>query len=325
MAGGAVRTAPSSMRAVVEEYLAYRRRLGFALEIEGQQLHRFARFADQQGHPGFITTDLAVAWATLPTGADRRYHARRLDMVRRLARHRAMSDPETEIPLTGLLGPTYSRHEPHIYSDAEIAALLHAAAQLGPRGGLRPHTYSTLFGLLACTGLRISEALRLSRTEVDLAAGVLVVAAGKFRRSRLVPLDPTVVQHLLAYDGHRDAYRRSPSATTFFVSEHGTSLKYLKVLMTFAQLQRTLGWVPGRRGRRPRLHDLRHTFAVSRLLRWYEQGAELNRKLLALSTYLGHVRIRDTYWYLTAVPALLAMAGARFAPAAACIDREIEP
>lgn len=312
----------STMRAVVEEYLATRRKLGFALHVEGQELGRFARFAEQVGHAGPITTELAVRWATLPAKADRLYHARRLDMVRRLARHRAVFESATEIPADGLLGPSYRRREAHIYSDDEIAALIGAAAQLGPSEGLRPLTYMTLFGLLACSGLRISEALGLERQHVDLDAGVVTIAAGKFHKSRLVPVDPTTVRALRAYEERRDGYKRQPRTDRFFVSEYGTSLKYNKVLTTFSELRRRLAWKVGRGGRLPRLHDMRHTFAVRNLLRWYEEGLDVDRKVASLSTYLGHVRVTDTYWYLTGVPELLAIAAARFEQLAVRTDRE---
>lgn len=315
--------APAMMQATVEEYLSFRRKLGFELLIEGQELRRFARFADQSGHAGSITTELAVRWATLPVGADRLYHARRLDMVRRLARYRVLLDPRTEIPLEGLLGPSYRRRQPHIYSDEEVAALLRAAAELGPARGLRPHTYATLFGLLDSTGLRVSEALALARHHVDLEAGIITVAAGKFHRSRLVPLHSSAVQALRAYADRRDRhrYRQAVCSDAFFLNEFGTSLKYHKVLLTFIDLRDQLAWKTGRSGRPPRIHDLRHRFAVRRLLRWYEEGVAIDRKIASLSTYLGHVKVSDTYWYLTAVPELLAVPAARFEQAVACEQR----
>lgn len=308
-------TSHVTMTAAVADYLAFRRKLGFALHIEGEELGRFARFVDQIGHRGPITTELALQWATEPTSAKRLYHARRLDMVRRLARHVAVFEPETEIPPKGLLGPSNSRPDPYIYSDEEIAALLESAAQLGPAGGLRPLTYTTLFGLLACTGLRISEALAFSRQEVDLEAGILTITTGKSHRSRLVPLHLSAVEALRVYAEARARYsyhRRPRSADTYFVSEFGTSLKYVKVRATFGDLRDRLGWHAGRTGRRPRIHDIRHTFAVRRIMCWYDEGVDVDRKIASLSSYLGHVKVSDTYWYLTAVPELLAKPAARF-------------
>jgi integrase len=181
---------------LVEDYLACRRKLGFALKIEGQELLRFAKFADQIDHRGPITTELAIRWAKLPKKADPIYWARRLDIVRRFAKHRALFDLCTEIPPEGILGPSYRRMPPYIYSNEEIADLILAASKLGPAKGLRPHTYVTLFGLLASTGLRISEALRLTRNDVDWKVGVLMVKASKFKKSRLVPLHHTTTEAL---------------------------------------------------------------------------------------------------------------------------------
>jgi integrase len=300
----------SSMLSVVNAYLADRRRLGYALSIEGEELRRFAQYADAIGHRGPITTELAVQWAKLPVQADPLYWARRLDMVRRLAKYQAMSEPGTEIPPKGLLGPSYRRPAPHIYSSSEISMLLQEAARLGPPGGLRPHTYYTLFGLLACTGLRISEALRLTRSDVDLRAGVLTVSQTKFHKSRLVPLHATTVEVLRDYARRRDRYLPQTTATSFFLTETSTSLKYHKTLLTFLKIRESLGWAE--RPHPPRIHDLRHTFAVRALLRWYEERASIGNKIVSLSTYLGHVKVSDTYWYLSAVPELLAAAASRF-------------
>jgi integrase len=168
-----------------------------------------------------------------------------------------------------------------------------------------------LFGLLASTGMRVSEALRLMRKDVDLDGGVVTVVETKFHKSRLVPLHPTTTRALRRYARFRDGYHRQPSSTAFFLSEKGTSLKYLKLLMTFSALRRELGWMRSR-GQRPRIHDLRHTFVVRRLIAWHRRGVDLHGRVAALSTYLGHVRVTDTYWYLTAVPELLAIAGRRY-------------
>jgi len=305
-------TAAPTMVARVEEYLALRRQLGFALQSSGQQLLGFARYADGVGHRGPITVELAVRWARLPQCARPFWWARRLQIVRGFARYRSLFDRGTEIPPAGLLGPSSRRATPHIYSETEIAALLLAAGELGPAGGLRPHTYVTLLGLLITTGLRISEALRLSRDDADLHRGVLTVQLTKFRKSRLVPLHPSTVLALAKYARRRDQHHPHPSARTFFLNEVGAPLGASGVASTFDALRGKLGWTKNREGRRPRLHDMRHTMAVRTLLRWYREGAEVDRKMPALSTYLGHVEVSDTYWYLTAVPELMALTAARF-------------
>jgi integrase len=296
----------------VKAYLAYRRNLGYALHIEGAELLRFARYADERGHRGAITTDLALRWATLPRQASPLYRARRLEIVRCFAKHQSAIEPATEIPPTGLLGPAHRRTTPHIYSPDEIAALVASAAALPPTTGLRPRTYSTLFGLLACTGLRISEALRMAGVDVDLQRGVLTVRLSKFRKSRLVPLHPSAVEALRRYAGQRDRRFGASATRSFFLSEGGRPLVYFTVRTAFRKLSRRLGWTGRGTAREPRLHDLRHTFACRRLLRWYEEGADVDQRIAALSTYLGHAKVSDTYWYLTATPELMAVAATRF-------------
>jgi integrase len=270
----------------------------------------FARYAALAGHTGPLTTELAVRWAKLPQDADPRYWANRYEIVRRFAEYRFLFDPATEIPPKGLLGPSKRRLSPYIYSDGEITAFLQAASQLAPTDGLYPLTYVTMFGLLVSTGLRISEALNLSRQDADLRTGVLTIRETKFRKSRLVPVHPSTLQALRRYIKLRDSYHPGTRSKTFFLSEKGTPLNYRGVLYIFIKLSRKLGW----RGRdkKPRVHDFRHTFAVRRLLKWYEEGANLDQKILALSTYLGHVQVTDTYWYLSAVPELLAIVSDKF-------------
>jgi len=186
----------TSMHQRVEDYLAQRRQLGYALKVEGGELLRFADYADRLGEGEPLTIDLAVCWAKLPQHADPIYRARRLDTIRRFAKWLAVFDPRTQLPPAGYLGPCYRRTPPHIYSDDEVAALLGQAAALGPEGGLRPRTYVTLFGLLACTGLRISEALALTKDAVDLNNGILEIRASKFKQSRWVPIHTSATNAL---------------------------------------------------------------------------------------------------------------------------------
>jgi integrase len=305
-------TQAATMTQLVGDYLEHRRKMGFQLQNAGHLLMRFAAYADRTGHRGPLTTELAVRWARLPQRGAPVYWARRLDLVRGFARYRALFDPRTEIPPRGLLGPAYRRTTPHIYSEAEVAALLAAARQLAPATGLRPHTYATLFGLLACTGLRLSEALRLARPDIDWQRGLLTIRQTKFRKSRLVPLHPSALQALRTYADVRDRFHPLPRTDAFFVTVHGRRLCRATVAGVFVRLRRDLGWSSRGSGRAPRLHDIRHSFACRRLLRWYEQGVDIEHAIAALSTYLGHATVRDTYWYLTGIPELLGLATARF-------------
>lgn len=311
-------TAAPTMEDLAQEYLALRRQLGYALHSTGQQLLAFARYADGLGHRGPITIALAVRWARLPRGARPQWWARRLEIVRGFAQHRRLFEPETEIPPANLLGPHGRRRTPHIYSDGEISALLDAAGALGPAGGLRAATYVTLLGLLVTSGLRISEALHLGRDDVDLQSGVLTVVRTKFRKSRVVPLHPSTTQALARYAERRDRCHPQAAARTWFVNERGAPVSVGAVAHAFGILRRRLGWTKTPEGRRPRLHDMRHTMAVRTLLRWYRDGADVDRRILALATYLGHVEVADTYWYLTAVPELMALTAGRFQ---ACTQR----
>jgi len=303
-------TSPS-LYAPVADYLALRREMGYELRSQGLLLLDFARFADRQGHVGPITVDLARRWAMSTRASESRAAARRLSVVRQFARHRLAFDAATQVPPVGLLGPeTAARRQPHVYSDEEIALLLRAAALLRPRGGLRPRTYVAFFSLLASTGLRLCEARLLPCRDVDLAEGLLVVREGKFRKSRVVPLHPTSTAALARYATCRD--RTAPRSEFFFRTDRAPALGYFGIERTFATLRRRLGWTRRGGARQPRIHDLRHTFAVRRLLRWYEEGADVDRKVHALATYLGHAGVAGTYWYLTAVPELMAVTSRRF-------------
>jgi integrase len=297
-----------SMLTRVEDYLRYRRALGYALRIEGGMLLNFARFADKKGHRGPLTCDLAVRWARLPAKADRLYWARRIEVLIGFARYCKIFDPQTEIPPRQLFGPAHRRKTPYIYSRGQLEELLSTARQLSWDRELQ--TYCTLFGLLACTGLRISEALGLRRAEVDLKQGILTVKESKRRRFRLVPLHTSALRPLEEYSAKRT--KRFPEASFFFVNRCGDRLPYTTVRTTFRKLTLRLGWV--KNGKRPRLHDLRHSFASRVLFKWRSRQAAQEDRIDWLSHYLGHERVSDTYWYLSATPELFAAVAKRFKP-----------
>jgi len=295
-----------TMLARVQTYLAHRRALGFKLESEGLQLLNFARYADAVGHRGPLTRQLAIRWACLPKQAERVYWARRLAAVRTFAKHLVLTEPNTQLPPRHLFGPAYRRHPPHLYSSEQIQHLLRHARQL--TGRMRPHTFQTLLCLLACTGLRISEALNLKASDVDLEQAVLLVRESKYGKHRLVPLHATAIPPLRAYARHRQ--RLFPVASHFFVTEHGTRLTYHRANRTFIRLR---AGIPYQR-RPPRLHDLRYTMACQVLQRWQASPTGAVQRLAVLSRFLGHTYVKDTYWYFTAFPQLLTDALQHFQP-----------
>lgn len=308
----------SSVLVLVEDYIAMRRSLGYRLGGQATYLRTFARYLDAAGHHGPISLTVSVDWATSTSTPDPRNHARRLSIVRGFLRHLSALDGATEVPPPGLLGPTHHRTPPHVYSDDEISDLLRAAAGLTPPGGLRPHCYVTLFSVLACTGLRISEALALSCEDVDLANGVLTVRAGKYGRTRLVPLHPSALTPLRDYAARRDAYGSPSAGGAFFRTDRSERLSYSAVSNTFKRLRRQLGWTAHGRTRAPRIHDLRHRMVVRRIQAWHTQDVDVDGKIAVLATYLGHVLVCDVYWYLSAVPELMSIVADRFETFAVC-------
>jgi integrase/recombinase XerD len=310
----------SALRQAAEEYLAMRRALGFKLTAQGRQLMSFIEFCEARG-AGHVTTGLALDWATQTSrgSRDEVYHSRRLMVVRIFARHLAALDPATEVPPEDMLPHHYRRIAPHLYSPDQIAALMAAAGRLTPP--LRAATWQTLIGLLAVTGMRQSEARHLNRDQVDLDAGVLTITDSKFGKARQLFLHPTAVAALRGYQRRRDLWCPAPAAPAFFVSTRGTRLNTHTITHAFAVLIDDAGIAapPGRR--RPRMHDLRHSFTVASLLDFYRDGGDVAARLPLLSTWLGHVDPKSTYWYLQAVPELLALAAGRLEQAFPSGDR----
>ncbi len=297
----------TDLRQAVTDYLVTRRALGFKLTRSERLLGDFVRYLEGTG-AATITTAHAVAWATQVDGGAT-WKADRLSVVRQWARYVRALDPAAEVPPADLLPRDGRRATPFLYTEADVRALMRAAGQLHSR--IRQTTYATLIGLLAVTGMRIGEALRLDRDDVDWQTGALTIHKTKFDKSRWLVLHPTTVTALHRYAQQRDRLIAPPRGPSFFVSQAGTRLRYDNVQWTFGRLVRQVPLVPDGPRSRPRLHDLRHTFAVQTLLDWYRQEVDVAARLPILSTYLGHTTPRDTYWYLSATPDLLRLAAHR--------------
>ena len=297
-------------REAVEEYIEMRRGLGFKLLEAKVSLINFASFLKQRG-AAHITISLSMEWAQQDKTARPAEWARRLSFIRGFARHWSAHDSQTEVPPSGLLPHRPGRARPYLYSDDEVRKLLQAALQLPWVRGLRGPTYNCLLGLLAVTGLRISEARNLRTDDVDLNEGILTIRGTKFGKSRLVPIHPSTCTVLSDYASQRDRFlARRPDM--FFVSGRGTRLDGGEIRRTFYYLSRQIGLRGASDSHGPRLHDFRHRFAIETLVQWYRSGQDVERRLPILSTYLGPVHVADTYWYLTACPELMGLAVKRF-------------
>ena len=301
----------NELQGSLQEYLAMRRSLGFELTSQAYDLRNFVAFLQGEG-ASYITTELALRWVQQPNRAQPATRAARLGTVRRFAAWRSATDRRTQVPPEGLLPHRYRRKHPYIYSDDEIESIIQTAGKLPSPKGHRALTYSTLYGLLAVTGMRISEALSLDRQDVDLQEGILTIRRTKFGKSRLVPVHSSTRDALRAYAQRRDEILPVSLTLGFFVSERGTRITGCMARYTFAKVSREIGLrAPVQGGRRhghgPRLHDMRHRFAVRTLIDWYRAGLDVEREIPKLATYLGHVHVNDTYWYLEAVPELLAL------------------
>jgi integrase len=297
----------NALRAHLEDYLAIRRALGFKLERAGALLAQFVTFAEEAG-TDFCTVELALAWARLPVGASPIWVARRLGVVRCFARHLEVLDPANEVIPGDLFAVRAARRTPYLYSPEEIAALLEAARRL--QNPLKAATFETLVGLLACTGLRAGEAMRLNRADFDADHGLLTVRNSKFNKSRQILLHSTTVDALRRYGRRRDELCPSRPTSALFLSSTGARLGHPVLQPTFVGLLRDSG-VGRSAPRRPTVHDLRHSFTVATLVRWYRDGDDVAVRMPALSTYLGHVDPSSTYWYLSASAELLRRAADR--------------
>lgn len=296
----------SALSGHVDDYLRLRRALGFKLEREGQWLTQLAAYVDAAG-AATLTSDLAVAWARQRTGAGPNGWAKRLGVVRKFAAFLHTIDPAAEIPPPGVFPAVRHRPTPYLWSPHDIGRLLDGARAL--QSPLRAASHEALFGLLASSGMRIGEAVALQNGDVDLGAGVITIRHAKFDRSRLLPLHRSVTEALGRYEAERDRLCPRPPSSAFFVSATGTSLNRSSVGKTLRTITTTMGIRT--ETIHPRVHDLRHSFAVRTLIDWQRAGIRIDERIGILSTYLGHISPADTYWYLSASPELMELAAER--------------
>jgi len=299
------RCSVTSLQQSVDEYLSLRRHLGFKLERAGHLLPDFATYMEEAGTSA-VTIDLALTWAKQPADGSPDWWQVRLSTVRGYVRYLHGIDAKHQIPPDGLLPGGGQRVAPHIYAEDEVLRLMSAARDLVTEH--RAATYTTLIGLLATTGMRSGEAIRLDRSDIDWDEGILFIRLTKFGKSRELVLHPTTVDALRRYDDMRRGWCPRPQTQAFFVSFMGARLRHNAFNSTFRELVRRAGLEPEAGVRWPRPHDLRHTFAVNTLVDWYRSGLEINSKMYLLSTYLGHVCPAYTYWYLSSTPELLGLA-----------------
>jgi len=296
----------SALSPCVEEYLRLRRALGYKLERAGLVLPQLVAYLEAAGEPT-ITTERAIAWARLPSHARPNHWAQRLAIVRGFARYLQTIDPATQVPPPGVFPTRRHRPAPYLWSQHDIDRLLAGARAL--HSPMRAATHEALFGLLAVSGMRVGEAIGLRRDDVDVRGGVITIREAKFDRSRLVPLHETVTEALARYAVVRDRLCPRPRSIAFFLSSTGTTLQRSGVGKTFRDITTAIGVRTARA--HPRVHDLRHSFAVSTVVRWMRSGVNVDEHMAELSTYVGHVSPADTYWYLSASPELMALAAER--------------
>jgi integrase/recombinase XerD len=292
----------------VDDYLRLRRALGFKLERHGQILPQLVACLDAAG-ARTITSELAISWARLPTGAHPRHWAARLAVGRGFAAYMQTIDPATEVPPADVFAVRYQRPTPYLWSEQDICRLLDATWMLRP--SLRAASFEALFGLLAVSGMRVGEAIALDRDDVDLDDGVITIReqVAKLERARLIPLHPTTVEALDRYARTRERLCPKPRSRAFLLSATGAAIDRSAVSKTLRKITTKLGLRTATI--HPRAHDLRHSFAVRTLIDWQRSGVQIDERVAALSTYLGHVSPAETYWYLTATPELMGLTADR--------------
>lgn len=299
---------------LVEDYIAFKQGMGFQITIEAAEIRRFAKFAREQEHQGALTIDLALNWASEKPCYSRWYQARRLETVHCFAKYAFAIDSETQIPPVGVLGKCHGRVVPYIYSIDEVILLMEQGSKLLSPDGLRAMAVATSIGLLWATGIRVCELCKLLRGDIDFYKGELHIRDTKFHKERYLPIQSTVVEALKKYSDFRDNLYPNSNDSHFFLSTGGQMLTQRNLEYSFTVLRSYLitdgkdNWDR----RPPRLYDLRHSFSCHTIIRWFKEGVDINHQIFLLSTYLGHVKPSDTYWYLTGTPELLALATEKF-------------
>jgi len=294
----------------IEEYITYKRSLGYVIKTESQELRRFAKYTREIKYDGPVMSELAIQWASLDNNFTRKYMARRLETLHTFAVYISVFDAEAQVPQIGIFGKAHMRTNPYIYTDDEVLSLMCRTSDLYSPDEIRSNTVSSAIGLMYATGIRVSELTSLKITDVQLKEGHIFINSSKFKKDRIVPLHPTVIVKLSEY---RSLIESKIGARNdddyFYVTSYGHRFNSRAFEYAF-KLIRPL--VFGKVTKRPRLYDLRHSFACNTIKRWHEAGENVNRKLYLLSTYMGHVKPEDTYWYLSATPELLGIAARKF-------------
>jgi site-specific recombinase XerD len=299
----------------VEEYITYKRSLGYVIKVEAQELRRFAKYTRDIGYNGPLTVDISMNWATLIDNSTPKYMARRLETLHTLAVHVSAFDPEAQVPPNGVFGKTHSRSNPYIYTDNEVSKLMSGANKLFSPDGIRAYTVSTAIGLMYSTGIRVNELTSLKIADARLSEGYLFIRCSKFKKDRVVPLHPTVVNELKKYKVFiNDKLAPRCDGDYFFVTSYGRRFNLRAFEYAFQLIRVPLfgKCTQDVSMHLPRLYDLRHSFACNTIKRWHAAGENVNQKLYLLSTYMGHVKLEDTYWYLSATPELIELASRRF-------------
>jgi len=298
----------------IDEYITYKRSLGFKISVEAEELRRFAAFARKIGHNGSLTSELAMQWAALKSEYSRFYMARRLETVHTFAKYISAFDPQAQIPQLGMFGKCHGRASPYIYTDEEVSLLMAEARTIFSPDGIRAYTVSLAIGLMRTAGLRVSELTLLKNEDVYADEGYLFINSSKFKKSRIVPLHATASEELRKYRQFiTEKLGSRAESDYFFISSYGHKFNTRAFEYAFKLIRPVLHTAAKpNNSRKIRLYDLRHTFACETVKRWLESGVDVNQKLYLLSTYMGHAKPEDTYWYLSATPELLAISSERY-------------